>query len=326
MLMMSILLTSCFKKDPIIPRHPRGDVKTDTISMSQDYKYQVYFDLGTGTAVSTNIKTVSDLAFECSQDGWHVILNTGDFMKVADLGIVTFGQAQDTSHVTWKFDKSDGNTDSVAIGRWYTVINSDTVSNGHVYAVDRGMDEAGNILGFRQVIFDSLRNGTYYFRYAPITGGAVTQASVTKDPAVNYLYFSFSNGGEVKHLEPSMDSWDLLFTQYTTLLYTDEGEAYPYLVTGVLSNRNDVRVAMDTTHSFENLTLEMAQGANYSTALDAIGYDWKKYDFDAGTYTVRLNLNYFIRDNQGFYYKLRFIGFINAQGNKGYPVIEYVGL
>jgi hypothetical protein len=325
-LLIPFTLSSCFKKDSEIPRHPRGNVQTDTIPLTQNYRYQVYFDLQSGTIVSTNAKTDCDLGFECSADGWHVILNTADFMKVADLGVQPFGQAQDTANRVWKFDKSDGNTDSIAIGRWFTVAGKDTVSNGHVYALNRGMDENGNELGVWQAIFDSLAEGVYYFRIAPIKGGNVIQAAVPKDPTVHYLYYSFSNGGVIKHLEPPSDSYDLLFTQYTTLLYTDAGQAYPYIVTGVLLNRGIVNAVLDTVHNFSDIDLAIAQNTTLSATLDAIGYEWKTYNFDAGTYTVNPADKYIIRDKTGLYFKLRFIGFIDAQGNKGYPVIEYQGL
>ena len=126
------------------------------------------------------------------------------------------------------------------------------------------------------------------------------------------MYYSFKFGGAVKPLEPPKTNYDLLFTQYTTLLYTDAGEAYPYLVTGVLINRNQVRVALDSTHAFENVTLGQVANLPYSTRLDFIGYDWKSYSFSAGSYTVKSNLLYIIQDTEGFYYKFRFISFYKS--------------
>jgi hypothetical protein len=325
-LLISLSFQSCFKKDSEIPRHSRGNVKTDTIAMTENYKYQVYFDLASETKVSTNTKMESDLGFECSSDGWHIILNTSDFMKISDLGEVPFNQPYDTAHRIWKFDKSDGNPDSIAIGQWFTVKDQDTVSNNHVYIINCGLDVNGNSLGFFQAVFDSLKNNTYYFRYAPLKGGTVISGSVVKDPTVHYMFYSFANGGEIKHLEPPMDSYDLLFTQYTTLLFTSQGAAYPYIVTGVLSNRGKVSVAVDSLTAFTDITMETANNLKFSSALDAIGYDWKVFNFDAGVYTVRTGLNYVIKDKDGFYYKFRFIGFNNASGTKGYPVFEYQGL
>ena len=322
LILAALFFTSCFKQDEQITPHPRGNVITDTIPMTENYLYQVYFNLATGKIISKNAKTLSDLGFECSQDGWKIILNTSDFMKAGDLGIVPFGQAQDTTGKVMKFDKSDGNPDSLAIGKWYSVNNGDTVSNDHVYVIDRGLDENGNHLGFNQVIFDSLKNGSYFFRVAPLKGGQVINGKATKDPSVNYMFYSFSSGGSVQQLEPPMNSYDLLFTQYTTMLYTSLGEAYPYLVTGVLLNRYSVAAKSDTIDSFSSITLQSVQNMQLSSNLDGIGYDWKTFNFEAGSYTVRENVVYIIRDTGGMYYKLRFIGFYNTFGQKGYPIIE----
>lgn len=306
----------------MVAPHPRGDLKTDTISMTENYLYQVYFSLDSGREVRSNIKTLFDLGFECSNAGWHVILNTSDFMKVADMGEVALGQAYDTAGLKMLFDKSDGNPDSNAIGQWFDVSGTDTVSNGHVYAISRGLDELGNPLGLFQVKFDSLKNNTFYFRYAPLRGGAISSGAVSKNPGVNYLYFSLASGS-VLPVEPPKETYDLLFTQYTTMLYTDQNIPYPYLVTGVLLNRNSVEVAVDSTADFLAITREKALTMYYSRAMDGIGYDWKYYNFSTGVYTIRPNLSYVIHAVSGNYFKLRFAGYYNKDGLKGYPVIEY---
>jgi len=320
-LLIAAGLGSCFKKDSAVPAPERGNVLVDTIAMTSSYLYQVYFRLDSGLVMATDKRTDSDLGFECSAEGFHIILNTADLMRIADMGVRTFGEAVDTAGVHWKFDKSDGNPDSIATGRWFNVSGTDTVSNGHVWALDLGRDTAGISLGMRQLIFDSLKHGTYYFRTAEIKGGNIKPGSVNKDPTVNYLYFGIREGNKVMPLEPPKNKYDLVFTQYTTLLYTDQGAAYPYLVTGVLSNPDGLMVAADTVNVFSSIDLALARTLNYSIAEDVIGYDWKTYSFSADAYTVRTNLSYVIRNSQGYYYKLRFISFYKA-GVKGYPVIE----
>jgi hypothetical protein len=139
------------------------------------------------------------------------------------------------------------------------------------------------------------------------------------------VLFSVSNPSEVVE-EPSSLHWDLLFTQYTTLLFTDVGDPYPYLVTGVLLNPLLVVVAMDSISGFEDITFERAQSMDFSKQADGIGYLWKEYDFDDGSYTVNSKIIYVIRDTRGFYYKLRFKDFyklLNNRLQKGYPSFEY---
>jgi hypothetical protein len=141
------------------------------------------------------------------------------------------------------------------------------------------------------------------------------------------MCFSFDEGSKQSGLEPLKNDWDLLFTQYTTLLYTNEGDPYPYLLTGVLSNPFLIRVAQDTLYDFSEIDLTIAQSLTYSTALDEIGYDWKDVVGDVSTgnvsYVVIEGRNYIVRDTEGFYFKLRFTSFYNNSGDKGYPTFEY---
>ena len=78
-LLILVTIQSCFKEDKAIPYHPRGDVKTDTIGMTDTYLYQVFFSLDSGEVIKTVVKTTYDLGFECSTSGWHVLLNTSNF-------------------------------------------------------------------------------------------------------------------------------------------------------------------------------------------------------------------------------------------------------
>ena len=321
--LMGMVLTACFKEDEKVPPHIAGDVKMDTAAMTPLYKNQVFYDLGTGSAVSTVLKTDWDLGFASDSNGVRIILNSSNFMKAADMGIVPIGFPADTSGVTWKFDKSDGNPDSSAIMGWIIPNGSDTTYSRHLFVIDRGMDEQGNLRGLRQVIFDSLKGNTFYFRFSNYNGTGLTSFSVSKQPGRNFAGFSFASGGQVKQVEPLRSDWDLKFTQYTTLLFTDLGEAYPYLVTGVLINPYKVAVAIDETNAFQDIKMANVSSYTFSSAEDQIGYDWKFYSFESGSYTVVTNKTYIIRDTEGFYFKLRFVSFYNQAGEKGYPVFEF---
>lgn len=319
---MCFVLSSCFKEDDMVPRHPRPNDNTDTIDMTENYLHQVWYSLDSGRAVQTLDKTGYDLGFECSAGGWHILLNSANFMKAADLGVVPFGQPYDTTGLALKFDKSDGNLDSTAIGTWNTVAGADTNGTGHVFAVSRGLDELGNPLGLYQVIFDSLRDGQYFFRFAPLKGGSPVSATVRKNNGVSFRWFSFVSGITVD-AEPPREAFDIQFTQYTTLLFTDQGIPYPYLVTGVLLNRDAVAAAVDSVYDYSTITRDQALSLDVSRSLDVIGYDWKYYNFSTGLYTIHPNLCYVIRSVSGTWYKLRFVGFYSKVGLKGYPAIEF---
>ncbi len=326
-LFIAVGLTSCFKEDEPIPPHDKGDVKQEIIPLTQYYVNQVYFNLYTGEQVSINQKNDFDLSFSCADTAYIIRLNTASFMKAAVTEFSDLTQVSDTIGLRWKFDKSDGNPDSTAFAGWIKVTGTDTVYLNRVYVINRGLDENGFTLGLRKIIFHSLKNGVYHFTWSNMDNSETTDAYVKKNPGYNYTQYSFNDGGSVKQIEPESDDWDLLFTQYTTLLFTNEGDPYPYIVTGVLTNPG-TGVAFDTTMTFQDVTLDDVLFLEYSTDADKIGYDWKELygDINGGDYYYKTkpHYNYFIRSKRGIFYKLRFTGFYDPDtGEKGYPAFEY---
>ncbi len=323
LLLLSLLLQSCFKEDERVPAHDPGNLTTDTVAMTEYYKYQVFYSLETGQAVKSVAKASWDLGFSCDSGAFRVILNTSNFMMAAPMPGHSFGTPADTSGVVWRFDKSDGNPDSTALPGWIEFSGNDTLYPGMTWVIDRGMDELGNVRGLRQLVLDSLKGETYYFRFANFNGSAQSAFSITKDHQLNYKCFSFAGGGQIIDVEPPKDTWDLVFTQYTTLLFTDIGEAYPYLVTGVMLNPGNTAAARDQVNAFETISTQTLSDLTFREDWDAVGYEWKWYDFDAGVYTVDPERKYVIRTVSGYYYKLRFVGFYNLSLEKGHPSFEY---
>jgi hypothetical protein len=118
----------------------------------------------------------------------------------------------------------------------------------------------------------------------------------------------------------------LQFGKYSTLLFTDVGDPYPYLVTGVLLNPYKTVAAMDTIHQFEEVSFNIAEKQNFVIQKDIIGYEWKDYDFDNGMYQVDPEKIYILKNRIGYYYKLRFIDYYNSTGEKGFPTFEFLRL
>ena len=322
---LTLLLSSCFKEDEVITPHEPGNYITDTVALTDTYQNQVYYTLSDSSVAGSNIRSIWDLGFESSPNGWIVILNTSCFMKSAYLSGQVFGKPADTTGATWLFNPSDGSADSLAIGKWFAISGTDTVGTNRVLLIDRGVDVKGNPRGFRQLVIDSLSYGIYYFRIAAFDGTNQQSFAVSKKRDVNHALFSISTPSTIV-TEPAKIGWDLLFTQYTTLLYTDVGDPYPYLVTGVLLNPSLVVVAVDSLSSFEDITFEKVQSMSFSRQADRIGYLWKKYNFNDGSYAVDSKIIYVIRDTKGFLYKLRFRDFyklLNNRLRKGYPSFEY---
>ncbi|MCK4745914.1 MAG: HmuY family protein, partial [Bacteroidales bacterium] len=192
-----------------------------------------------------------------------------------------------------------------------------------VYLLDRGLDERNREMGNKKVQFD-IQGNDYVVRHANQDHSGDTTVVIGRDDNLDCIYYSFEKG--VVDLAPLQDSWSLLFSRYTTMLQTDLGEDYPYLVTGVLLNPNGVAAALDTIHEFSEIEISDTLDLELTSRADVIGYEWKYYNFDAGLYTIVPEFNYVIRDRDGFYYKLRFIDFYNDTGEKGFPLFEYIRL
>lgn len=323
-LFILMVASSCFKED--VP-YPAFEMQTTTIEMGQYYLYQSYFNLPSNEVVSSNEKNGWDLGFECGDTSWHVRLNTSAFMLAAGAGIKDFDQAIDTAGFLWRFDKSDGNPDSTAIGDWLFIDGKDTLYHNEVYVVNRGYDHLGNLRGLKKIMFTHVDSVSYSFRYADMDGSNENTITIQKRNDVYFTCFSFGEGGKQLDLEPRTDSWDLFFTQYTTLLYTDEGDPYPYLVTGVLSNPGHIELAMDSLKTYDAVDLDYARSLTYSPQRDLIGYDWKDLigDVNSGNvyYEIVPGRNYLIRTKQGLYFKMRFINFYSESGEKGFPSFQY---
>jgi len=318
-----IILSSCFKEEKRLEPHVSGNILQSTIPMEADYKNQVFFDLESNTLVSKNIKSDWDLGFITQDSSYQIILNTAKFMKAANTNSESFDEIRSDKTYSYFFDPSHGQLDSTAIGAWGKFENNKYSGNKKVYIIDRGLSLTGKRLGYKKVVFDSIANKTFYFHHANLNGNLLAQSKIEKNDSFNMVCFSFDQPEQTLKIEPPKNLWDLQFTQYTTMLYTDLGEEYPYLVTGVLLNRNGVTACADSNSVFDEINFNYAQNKELSHQMDIIGYNWKAYDFDSQTYTVKDSFNYIIRDTEGFLFRLRFIGFNNEQGLKGYPRIEF---
>lgn len=300
---------SCKKGELPVPKHDAGDVITSAVNMESNYKWQIYFDLKTNSVVGQNLKTSWDLGFEATMTGYRIILNTSKAMFARNTGNSNFITVTDTLGfaLSKRMDEPTGNLDSTAIGDWRITNN--------VYIIDRGYNETGSHQGFRKIQIQSVDAIKYSVRFSEINGTGDITLQINKDSAYNFSFLSFSGGGQVVQVEPPKNTWDLCFTQYLERLST------PYLVTGCLLNRNITKAKMDSLISFSEINYSTAENTILSPNINTIGYSWKTYS--SGIYTTNSQMNYVIKDNEGFYYKLHFIDFYNSSGVKGNPKFEF---
>ncbi|MBI3518667.1 MAG: hypothetical protein HY062_04830 [Bacteroidetes bacterium] len=303
---------SCEKKELPAPKYDRGDVMTAQVEMTSNYKNQIWFSLSENKVVATNLKTDWDIAFESSENGDHIILNTSLGMRVYKTNKTQLSQVTDTAglgaHET--VDSPTGNLDSTAID-WKT--------GNNVFIINRGYSETGQELGFYKLKIISASATQFMFEYADIYGTQTYQGTVNKNSERSFNAYSLTLHTPV-NIEPLKTGYDLCFTQYTHIFY-DPFQYYQ--VMGVLTNTFNTRMIKISDRPFSDITINDTLGRSFLTAKNAIGYDWKAFNLNTNMYTVNTNLCYIINDSKGFYYKLHFIDFYNSSGVKGYPTFEF---
>ena len=307
----SLAMMSCLKEEIPIQLE-QGTVQINQVEMGPDYEHQIYFNLENNEIVSQNLRTDWDIAFEAKSGGWHVILNSSLGGKAANSGTSDFNDVVSLSgNEVWRVDDPTGNLDSTAIGN-YTATNN-------VYIVDRGYNISGGAIGLKKIKIDYLSSSdSYQFRCASLDGTNDFTQLIEKDTNYNFIAFSLTTNGLVD-IEPLKYNWDLLFTKYLEI-FPGVG---PYGLTGVLTNTFQlVEVATDTLLEFDSISLDIVEQFDFSNHMNAIGWDWKSYDFSSGGFSVDSEINFVIKNTNGMYYKLRFIDFYNDLGEKGAPKFE----
>jgi len=307
---LSICLIACETKELPVPMHEQGEALVTEASMGENYDYQLFYSFEKNTVVQKNLKTIWDIGFEATADGFHVILNSSKMMYAYNTQQSNFQSVTDTSGFEQgkKLDASSGNMDSTAMGNWE--------QGKPVFIIDRGSTIAGSI-GFAKLQINNVDASGYEITFQLLPNGTTTNLHIPKDEAYNYSFLSFENGGKLVSVEPPKADWDLSFTQFSVEIPT------PYLVTGVLLNTYKTTAQRDSMVSFDSIDISFAQQMTFSDARDIIGYDWKYFDFNASTYLVNSSMNFIIKTQNETYYKMHFLDFYNKAGVKGNPKWEF---
>ena len=310
---ISTNLVGCLKDEEPVKPTASGNVITRTIEMTPQYRYQVFYNLEEDSLKSRNLKWDWDLAFDASADGSVVRINGAKYMFSSRMPTEDFLAVRDTQGSFQKRRWEAVNTpDSVTIG---------SIKNNHkVFWLDRGYDENGDQLPYVKIQFDSVDGQKYRLRVARLGKLDMPEIyEVTKDPSVNFVYFSLTTNKIVK-VEPPKTTWDVQFTQY---MYTFFDPYTPYIVTGVLLNSYQTTAAVDSMTGFAKIDRLFAQNMKLTNQIDVIGYNWKGFSLNNQAYNINSQYTYVIKNANGLFYKLRFIGFFNASGQRGYPKFEY---
>ena len=312
-LLLSLFLIGCEPDEIAVTQHPAGNITTRQIDIGSTYNQQIYYKLKEDFEVSENQKTEWDIAFDSREEGWNIIINSSTFSQISELENNSFYDSIIINNLDWKWDNPKGLNNGTAIG--------DYRNKNTLYILDRGYNLDGTLRGYKKIMIDSINSNSYFIKYANLDNTDINNMEIIKDDKSNLQHLSFDNN-EIINIEPKKEEWDLLFTQYTHL-FIGNTETPAYLVTGVLTNYlSNIMVAKDTINNFSNIKLNMIEQYVFANNQNEIGYNWKSYDFESQIYNVNSDINYIISDVSGRYFKFRFTGFYNSNGEKGCPNFE----
>lgn len=215
--------------------------------------------------------------------------------------------AFNTTATSDSFDLGWGNYDLVT-----HAINGDSL---HILRLPDG--------SYRKLWLERLQSGVYYFKYANLDGTNEVSAQAPKSlaPRRGFVYYNLLTQ-QALNLEPVDSLWDLVFTQYLTFLPPNRT---PYPVVGALQNRrvSVARIPLSPDADPDTLSPSLYP---YASAINTIGYDWKRFDMPSNTWFVGDTVYYLVRARNGEIWRIRFVAFGDSIAPGGarvrYTVIE----
>lgn len=303
---------------------------------------QVYIDLSSQGAANAP-RTSWDLGFYSGAD-FRVVLNSSLKMSAKQLATTNIDEIatpDDTMLINQgqgsvsQIDDPSGNINSTAIAAV-----SATDSDNKVYLINLGNGPAattpaigaegagaGAHRGWKKIRV--LRNGNdYKIQYADISATTHQEVTISKNPSYNHTFFSLTANTTVP-VEPQKYLWDIAFTPFTNVV----GGVTPYFYADfVLTNtKGGARSYQVLTSDFayDNFAKANIVEGNFTNDQRNIGSNWRSTSamgpggVPVSQFVLKTDRFYVIKDPAGNYYKLKFTGGANQNGERGYPVFEY---
>ncbi|MCU0319874.1 MAG: T9SS type A sorting domain-containing protein [Flavobacteriales bacterium] len=285
-----------------------------TISTGPANAQQVWYSLQNGVQATADL-AAWDLAFEINSFTSSILVNTAKGLSVYETPVAIADWATLTSpneaawtaihnsELSWyegalthgnNLDQPNGF--NLGWGQYSFITH--TVAGTKVYVI---VDGEGN---YRKLRINSLAANTYNFTFANLDGSNEVTSTLSKTnfSGKNFGYFNFATNSTAD-LEPAANSWDLLFTKYTSIIPAPAPTAYS--VAGVLQNKNVDAVQVDGVPVAD----AMWEGQVLDSAMNIIGYDWKTFNMTTFSFEYAEDRTYFVSDRNGSVWKLVFIGY-----------------
>lgn len=315
---LSCFLFACEKEEKPVTLPPiPANMSVQAIEMGEKYTNQVYVNLSNGQLTSVN-NHCWDLAFEAGVHGKLIYQNAGKNILIASAGTTQFQTNPSTAGLKFRWDECSGKKDSIVLNK---VFNEDYQSYDSVYIINRGSNAP-----MFQFKLTSVTSEGYQLIFANMENTYQKIVFIPKDNAKSKVYFTFDKGGKFLNFEPNKTDWHICFLRYRWIYY-EFNPPLPYLVTGVYINNEFTAGAVDSTMDFYGIRKADVLPMNFESRRDIVGFDWKSPDLSNTSnvrYTIRKNVNYFIKEKYGNQkiFKFRFFDFYSRMGVKGTPQFE----
>lgn len=307
---------------------------------------QVYVDLG-GKA-TYNVKRDSwDLAFYSGND-FKVKINGAVYMAAGKLDFTDIDKVKESdveelknkvkigtfeaSNVQY-IDFPSGELDRTAIG---TISEND--ADNKVYLLNLGFEPGnpnaaagtvnitGQSRGWKKIRI--LKRGeNYLLQYANLSDTAHKEVLITKSTGFNFTFFSILND-KVVEVEPSQKKWDLNFTVFTNTVDQNGQDMGSYgfsdfIVINRYGGVKAYRITVgdkDSKSAYKEFNKQDVQQNLLEGDLRVIGGTWRDVANDKVLFS---NVFYVIQDSKGNFYKMRMLGLMSENGERGHPKFEY---
>jgi hypothetical protein len=283
---------------------------TDTVSQNAGYANQVWYNLQNGNE-NTAPKNNWHIAFETANQSSSIHINSaaGVELWLHPANDTALWTSLDTSGIqSWNKFYNDNKSWSIGAFNapadtnnqfdlgWglYSMITH-TVTGNKLFVIKIGSNT------YQKIWIKSLASGVYTFRHANLDNTGDMTHTITKSSyqTKNFIYFDLINH-QVIDREPAANTWDLTFTQYIEYIPT------PYLVTGILHNKNVESVKV---YPVDETTYELWSNHSFSNHINTIGYDWKSFNNQNFQWNIADSTVYFVKDLASNIWKIVFTGF-----------------
>ncbi|MEN2992165.1 MAG: HmuY family protein [Bacteroidia bacterium] len=310
LLWLAVLTGSCRRPEKPWQLPPASGSRVLTLPLGPEYDTVIFVNLREGQTHKVERRSW-DVAFLPRQGAWEIRLNMALHAFAAELAAETWKTLREPSpNLPWRCDLPDTPALALLLPQSTRYLLLDRDRSQSVYRTPQQRYYKLQI----QWVGETL--------YLLAVGLQSTDTSRWTLPLAHQpIYVQLERPGQ---LAPVLPSWpvDLIAGRYIHPFYDQPEEFRWYSVVGVLLS-DSARAAVVREKAYENFIPADTQGLNFSSKRDAIGYDWKAYDFNTGTYTIDRSRFFVVRTDFFTYYKLRFVDFYDSQGRKGTIRMEY---